>query len=150
LPRHADNTYGGYKLGLWVFALVVLLEVGVTLYFIFNGYVVASSGDGIPVGTSTSAGAQTVVSLYALWGIVHLIICLLCVLVLVRYRSLIPLMLMALLLEHLGRKLALHFLPLAATGAGGKIAGLSPTPYGFLALIVLGLTLSLRRRAPSP
>ena len=139
-PQRVDNTYRGYKLALWFFALVVLMKVGMSLNSIFNGYFVASSADGIPLGTFTSAGAQTVVSLFAIWGLAQLVICLLCILVVVRYRSMIPFMFALLLLEHLSRKLILHFLPLAKTG----------TPPGFavnlvlLALMTVGVALSLR------
>ena len=139
-PQRVDNTYRGYKLALWFFALVVLMKVGMSLNSIFNGYFVASSADGIPLGTFTSAGAQTVVSLFAIWGLAQLVICLLCILVVVRYRSMIPFMFALLLLEHLSRKLILHFLPLAKTG----------TPPGsavnlvLLALMIVGLALSLR------
>jgi len=146
LPQRVDNTYRGYKLGLWLFALVVLLKLGVSLDSIFNGYTMASSGDGIPLATFTPAGVRTVVSLYALWGLAHLMICLLCLLVLVRYRSMIPFMFALLLLEHLSRKLILHFLPIAETSLGGQSPGISPFPYGFLALIIIGLALSLRSR----
>ena len=140
LPRQVDNTYGGYKLALWLFGLLVLMKAGISLGTIFNGYTAASSADGIPLDTFTSAGAQTVVSLFAIWGLAQLVICLLCILVVVRYRSMIPFMFALLLLEHLSRKLILHFLPLAKTG----------TPPGFavnlvlLALMIVGLALSLR------
>ncbi len=145
LPSRLDNTYRGHKLALWFFALVVLMKVGISLDSIFNGYSMASSGDGIPFGTFTPAAAQTVVSLFALWGLEHLMICLLCLLVLVRYRTMIPFMFALLLLEQLSRKLIiLHFLPMAKTGSGGGSPGISPFPYGFLALIIIGLALSLR------
>jgi hypothetical protein len=50
-----------------------------------------------------------------------------------------------LLLEQLSRKLIiLHFLPIAKTGSGGDSPGISPFPYGFLALMIIGLALSLR------
>jgi len=67
-------------------------------------------------------------------------ICLLCILVLARYRTVIPFMFALLLLEHLSRKLILHFLPIAETG----------TPPGsgvnlvLLAVMIVGLALSLR------
>ena len=59
----------------------------------------ASSADGIPLHTFTPAGAQAVVSLFAIWGLAQLIICLLCILALVRYRSIIPFMFVLLLLD---------------------------------------------------
>lgn len=138
-PQLVDNTYRGYKLALWLFALLVFMKVAMSLNSIFNGYMVASSADGIPLDTFTSAGARTVVSLFALLGLSHLMICLLCILVLTRYRSLVPLMFALLLLEHLSRKLILLFLPIVRTG----------TPPGFfvnlvlLAVMMVGLALSL-------
>jgi hypothetical protein len=140
LPRHIDNAFRGYKLALWCFALVVFMKLGISLNSIFNGYLVASSADGIPLDTYTPAGAQTVVSLLAIWGLSQLMICLLCILVLVRYRAMIPFMFSLLLLEHLSRKLTLHFLPIAKTGTPpGSIVNLV-----LLSLMIAGLALSLR------
>ena len=143
LPQRVDNTYRGHKLALWLFGAVVLMKLAMSLNSIFNGYVVASSADGIPLDTFSSAAARTVVALFAIWGLAHLMICLLCILVLVRYRSMVPLMLALLLLEHLSRKLILQFLPIVRTG----------TPPGFfinfmlLALMIVGLALSLRSQS---
>ncbi len=140
LPRHVDNTYHGYKLALWLFGLVVFMKVAMSLNSIFNGYSVATSADGIPLDTFTPAGAQAVVSLFAAWGLAQLIICLLCIVVLARYRALVPFMFALVLLEHLSRRLIFLVLPIVSTG----------TPPGFfvnlvlLALMVLGLALSLR------
>ena len=141
LPQRVDNTYRGHKLALWLFGAVVLMKLAMSLNSIFNGYVVASSADGIPLDTFPSSAARTVIALFAIWGLANLMICLLCILVLVRYRSMVPLMLALLLLEHLSRKLILQFLPIVRTG----------TPPGFLinfmllALMIAGLALSLLR-----
>jgi hypothetical protein len=143
LPQRVDNTYRGYKLAIWLFGAVVLMKLAMSLNSIFNGYVVASSADGIPFDTFSSAAARTVVALFAIWGLAHLMICLLCILVLARYRSMVPLMLALLLLEHLTRRLILQFLPIVRTG----------TPPGFFvnlvipALMIAGLTLSLLSRS---
>jgi hypothetical protein len=68
-PQRVDNTYRGYKLALWLFALLVLMKGVIALNSIFNGYSVASSADGIPLDTFTPAGAQTAVSLFAILGL---------------------------------------------------------------------------------
>jgi hypothetical protein len=139
LPRHIDNTYHGHKLALWLFALLVLMKSAVSLNSIFNGYDVAISADGIPLDTYTPAGAQAVVSAFAAWGLAQLVICLLCLLVLARYRAMIPFMFALLLLEHLSRRLIFWVMPIVRTG----------TPPGFYvnlvftALMVVGLVLSL-------
>lgn len=140
LPRHFDNTYHGYKPALWLFALVVFMKVAMSLNSIFNGYPVATSADGIPLDTFPSGAARTVVSLFALLGLSHFMFCLLGILVLVRYRSMIPFMFGLLLLESLSRRLILQFVPIVKTG----------TPPGFyvnlglLAVMIVGLALSLR------
>jgi hypothetical protein len=141
-PRRVDNAYRGYKLAVWIFALLVLMKGAIALNSIFNGYVVASSADGIPLDSFPSAGAQTVVSLFALLGLSHLMICLLCVLVLVRYRAMIPFMFALLLLEHVSRRLILRILPIPKTGTPpGSVVNLV-----LLGLMIVGLALSLRNR----
>ena len=144
LPRHADNSYRGYKAALWFLALLVLSKIAMSMNSIFNGRYVASSADGIRLDTFTPAGAQAVVSLFAIWGLAHLTICALCVIVLVRYRALVPLMFTVLLLEQLARRVILWLMPIPRTG----------TPPGFgvnlvlLAVTIVGLVLSLRSREP--
>jgi hypothetical protein len=141
-PQSADNAYRGSKIALVFFALVVLLKLVIGLNSIFNGHDVASSADGIPVDTFTPAGAQAVVSLFASLGLRDVVICLLCVLALIRYRTLVPFLFVLLLLEQLSRKAINHFLPVARTGAQpGSVVTLV-----LLAMMVVGLALSLWRR----
>lgn len=140
LPERVDNVYRGRKLALWLFALVVFMKIVMSLNTIFNGRLVATTADGIPLDTFPAASVQTVLALFAIWGVAHLIVCLLCVLVLVRYRAMVPLMFVLLLLEFLSRKLVLYFLPIVRTG--------SPPAFfvnlALLALMIVGLLLSLR------
>lgn len=139
LPERADNAYRGSKIALWIFALLLLMKIAMSVNCIFSGYSVATTADGLPLDTYTPAGAQAVVSLFATWGVTHLMLCLVGLLVLVRYRSLIPLMFTLLLLEQLGRKLAHQFLPTVRTG-------IPPGTYVnlfLLALMIVGLALSL-------
>ena len=143
LPQGADNAYRGNAFAPWLLAIVVLLKAYVGLDCILNGRFMASAGDRIPLDSFTADGARTVVSLLALWGFSHLLICGVCLVALARYRTLVPLMFALLLLEHLGRMLVLHLVPLAQTGPGGESVGVSPVPYGFLVMIGVGLALSL-------
>ncbi len=142
LPHRIDNTYRGHKLALWLFALLVLLKVIMSLNSIFNGYSVVTSADGIPLDTFPAAAAQAVVTLFAILGLSNLMICLLCMLVLVRYRSMIPFMFALLLLEHLSRRLIIYLMPIARSGRPpGSYVNLI-----LLGLMIVGLALSLRSR----
>jgi hypothetical protein len=144
LPREADNTFPGYKLGLWLFGLLVLIKIAMSLNSIFNAAFVASSADGIPLSAFGIEASQTVVSLFAIWGLSQLVLALFGVVVLVRYRSLVPFMFGLLLFEQLGRRAILHVLPIIRSG----------TPPGsfvnvlLLAVTIAGLGLSLRTWGP--
>ena len=145
LPRQIDNDFRGHWLALWLFGAVVLVKLGISMGTMFNGHEAASSADGIPLDTFTPAGAQTVISLFAIWGLAQFVICLLCILALVRYRAMIPLLFALLLLEYLGKRVILVFLPLAKTGTPpGSIINLV-----LLGVMIIGLALSLQARANS-
>lgn len=142
LPKSVDNAYGGYKLGLWLFALVVFVQTFQGFMVIFNGYTVAAGADGIPLDTYAPAAAQTVVAVFALLGLSRLVISLICIMALVRYRSAIPLMFALLVIEQLAKKLILHFIPIVRAGeAPGSAINIT-----ILALMIVGLALSLWRR----
>ena len=142
LPRRIDNTYRGHKLALWIFAFVVTLKFLQGLLAVFNGSYIASSADGIPLDTFTSAAAQTIVAIFALLGYSNLIIALLCALVFVRYRSLISFMFALLMLNFLAKELILHFIPLVRTAtAPGPAVNLI-----LFSLMIVGLALSLWSR----
>jgi hypothetical protein len=142
LPQRADNTYRGHGLALALFGLLLLMKAAIGLGSIFNGRTAATSADGIPIDAYTPAGAQTVLSLFALLGLSNVVICCIGAVVLFRYRGLVPLMLVLFLVQHLGRSLILQFLPIARTG----------TPPGsainlvVLGVMVVGLALSLWHR----
>jgi hypothetical protein len=142
LPRTIDNAYRGHKLALWLFVPLLLMKAAMSVNSIFNGYSVASTADGIPLDTYPPAAAQTIVALFAIFGLGHFMICLLCLLVLIRYRGMIPFMFALLLLEQLSRKLILQFIPIVRTGAPPA----STINLILLALMIAGLALSLWRR----
>ena len=142
LPQTIDNTYRGYKAALWLFALVVAVRITQSVLVIFNGYATARDADGIPLDTYPRAAAQTAVALFAQGSLWRVTTCLLCVLVLVRYRSAVPFMFALLLLNYLASQLIFQFVPLARTGTPpGPIANLI-----IFALMVTGLVLSLRNQ----
>jgi hypothetical protein len=142
LPKSIDNAYRGHKLAFVPFVLLVLMKCVIGVNSIVNGYAVMTKADGIPLGTFPPAAVQCLVSLWALLGLSHVIIGLLCILVLIRYRSMLPFMFALLLLQHLGGRVITHYLPLVRTGAPpASIVNLT-----FLAMMIVGLGLSLWKR----
>jgi hypothetical protein len=143
LPARIDNTYRGHRLALWLFGVVVLLKLALAVASIFNGYEAASSGDGIPLASYPPDAARAIVTLFALLGLLHLVIAVVCALVLIRYRALVPFALAVLIAEYLGRRLILLALPIERTAAAPGLA----INLVVLAVMVIGLVLSLRVRS---
>ena len=142
LPPRLDNTYRGRKLALWLFGLVVLIRSIQSVMIIVNGYSIATSADGIPLGTYPAAAAQTILALFAISSLNRLFISLVCVVVLVRYRSAIPSMFALLALTYLAGEIILRFIPIVRVGTPpGPIVNLI-----MFALMIVGLVLSLWRR----
>lgn len=142
LPRHADNAYRGHKLALGLFALVVLMKTSIGVGTIFNGRDAAVTADGIALNTFSPAGADAFVSMFAAWGLGQAMIGLLCIVVLARYRALVPLMFLLLLVEHLSRRLIFFMMPIARAGeAPGFLINVA-----LVALTIVGLVLSLHNK----
>lgn len=145
LPQRLDNEYRGQTLALWLFGLVVAMKGTQSLAIILDGYPTARGADGIPLGSFTPEAAQTVVAVFAQGSLWRLFFCLVCVLVLVRYRSAVPLMLALLASNYLAAQLVLGFVPLPRVGAPvGPLVNLT-----LFAVMLVGLGLSLWRRGGS-
>jgi len=143
LPRTIDNTYRGHKAALWLLGIVVLVTTAQAVNSMLNPAAVASQADGIPVASYTPAAAQAVTALFALLGLLHLIISALCIVVLVRYRALVAFVTLLLLLEYVGRRLILYAHPIPRVGT-------VPGPYisiGLLAAMLAALVLALWTRS---
>ena len=139
-PRAADNRYPGRRPGLWLFALM-LLKIGMGLNVMLNAPTVARSADGVAVNTFAPPAAAAFSFVFAAWGLGQLVLGLACLVVLLRYRSLVPLAFLALLIEQLGRMLLRFYWPVeriaAAPGTAINIA--------LAAIMVAGFSISLWR-----
>lgn len=93
---------------------------------LFNGYSTAINADGLPLDTYPPNAAQTAVALFAQASLWCLTFSSVCVLVLVRYRSAVPLMFAVLMLNFLAAQLLFLFVPPPRTGT-------PPGPYVNLA-----------------
>lgn len=142
-PRVADNHYPGHRLGLWLFALM-LLKIAMGTNVMLNTRQVARAADGVPLDTFAAPAATAFSFMFAAWGLAQLVLGLLSLVVLLRYRSLVPLMFLALLVEQLGRMLLRTWWPLENAAAPGGAINL-----GLAAVMVVGLGLSLWRRTPA-
>jgi hypothetical protein len=140
LPRQIDNLYRGRHLAIWMLIPVVLTRLVMGANSIVNTRFVASGPDAIPLSTYGPAAAQTVIGLFAVLGLSHLLLALQGVVVLVRYRALVPLFYLLLLANALGGEAVAALRPIASNATPGFGISLSLV---LLAATILGFGLSL-------
>jgi hypothetical protein len=136
LPARADNTLRGSKIPFYVFILVAAIGLVRSCIHIFA----PDGGAGSIAGMNLNVtGADEVIFAFALWGSAQLIYAILQWLVILRYRSLVPLMWLVQFLETLGRMLVGRIKPVtfAHTPPGAY------QNYIYLALAVAMLALAL-------
>lgn len=103
LPPIIDNNYKGNKIVLWFFYLITTVTVVRSCIHIFKDDGRAQSIATIPLDTYTQGGAEAVIFLFAYWGLSQLIMGIFYVIVALKYKSLIPLMYLTLIIEWAGR-----------------------------------------------
>lgn len=147
-PSSADNAYRGAPLALVAFAAITTVSLVRSVI-----HLVAPDGGAqeiatIPLDAYGPAAAATVVHAFGLWGLSQLLLALVYVLVLVRYRSLVPLMFLLMAVEYAGR-LALTFAkPIETVGtAPGAIGNWILAPLA-VALCVASLRGGATARRP--
>ena len=136
LPARANNTIRGSKLPFYFLVLVAIIGTVRSCIHIFS----PDGGAGSIAGMDLSvAGANGIIFAFALWGSEQLLFALLQWVVLLRYRSLVPLMWGMQLLEILGRMLAGRLKPVTFSHVPpGEVGN-----YVYLVLSVLMLALAL-------
>jgi len=138
-PEHIDNRYRGNKLAIWLFYPIVFLNAAIGLVVIFRADSGVQSADGIPLDTYGAAAAHAVVGVAAFLGLAGLLLSLLYLLALFRYRAMIPLMYVLITLNYLGHKGIALMKPITRNGTASG----SYVTTGLFALTVAGLVLSL-------
>jgi hypothetical protein len=147
-PKQFDNTYRGYTLAIWLLVPLVLFKLlmGINVAglnpWIGNRFV-AVNADGFPLDTFGAEAASIVMFLFASWGLALLVLSLLGVVVLIRYRAMIPLMYLLLSLEQFGRKGISLMSPIVKTVQTQDISAGALINYGLMAALLIGLALSL-------
>ena len=133
-PKRLDNDYRGHPLALWLFVPITIVTLVRSCIHIFAPDGGAQSIATIPLDAMTENGAAAVILSFALWGLSQLLLGLVYVVVLWRYRALVPLMYVLLFLEYAGR---------LALGRWKPIMTLETPPGATGNFVMIGLSLVL-------
>jgi hypothetical protein len=144
LPREVNNRYEGNQIALLAFIPLVGVTIARSLIHILRADGGAQSIATIPLDSYAPAASGAVITIFALWGLSQLLLGLLYMIVLLRYRALVPLMYLTMLIEYLGRIGIGLWKPLETlqTPPGARLN------IAMVAISMLMLTLSLRQNSP--
>ena len=142
LPKNVDNNYRGHPLALWFFFLITLMTIVRSLLHIFLPDGGAQSIATIPLDSYNNGGAEAVIFIFSYWGLSQLMFGLLYLIVSLKYKSLIPLMYLTLILEWGGRLGLSFYKSIETTGQAPGGVGNMVLP----ALCLLMFMLSIRQK----
>ena len=144
LPKTIDNDFRGLRIGLVVFSLITAIIVVRSCIHIFAPDGGAQSIATIPLDRYSPAASATIISMFALWGQSQLLLGLIFLIVIFRYRSLVPLCYLILVLEWGGRLVIGFYKPIETLEtAPGAAANL---PVAAICAVMLLLSLIERKR----
>jgi len=138
-PKQITNRFPGQKIALYFF-------VPLTGMLIFRSCMHLMAPDGgaqsiatIPLDSYSDGAAANIIAIFSQWGLSQLLLTLLYLLVLIRYRALIPLFYLFFAVEMFGRLAVGHYKPVITLETAPGAA--SNMPLLIAALIMLGLSL---------
>ncbi len=145
-PENFNNEFKGHRLSLWFFYALTALTLWRSQHHLFAEDGGAQSIASIPLDSFSASAGATVVSVFALWGLSQLIIGFVYLVVCLRYKSMIPLMLLLGVFEYLMRFAYVGvFKPVETVGTAPGAAMNLP----MLLILLVMFFLSIRRTEPT-
>jgi hypothetical protein len=135
IPKTASNQIRGWKFPVYIFMLLAVVSTVRSCIHLFS----ADGGAGSIAGMDLSvAGADGIIFAFALWGSAQLVYALIQLLIAFRYRSLIPLMYLLLIVETLLRMMVGKMRPVSfAHTPPGAIGNYIILPAATMLLIIM-------------
>ena len=138
-PARLNNNYRGMRRALWLFVPIVVMRIAISLLHIVSADGGAQSISTIPLDSYSGGAAQNVIALIARLGLEQLLLGILAVVALVRYRAMLPLLYAVAVSHDLAIEAIARFKPLALAGTSGARA----PALLLMGFAIVGLVLSL-------
>jgi hypothetical protein len=146
-PRVLDNHHRGHPAAIWLLVPVVLMKAVMGFNcaglnpFVDNREIMEGV-DGIPLSTFPPQAADALVFTFSAWGLGLLLLSLVAVVALVRYRAMIPMIYLLLGAEQLGRQFLFGTNPIERL-ASGHVSAALVINLALSTILVVGFVLSL-------
>jgi hypothetical protein len=148
-PKMIDNKYRGQWLALVFFVPVLLIKLAMGFNVAginpaIEVHDILQDVDGIPLDTYSTAAVTDLIFFANAWGLSLLTICLVGVIAIIRYRSMIPIAILLLTVEQVGRK-AMSIAE-SGLGMGPDMSVGNIINWALSVALLLALVLSTTRR----
>lgn len=138
-PAQIDNVFRGKRLALWLFYPFTAVTLWRSQHHITAPDGGAQSIATIPLDSYADGASATLIAIFAQWGLVQLLIGLLMLLAAIRYRAMVPLMWLVVLVEWTGRGLIGQFKPVETLSTAPGQVGNIIVPIIALLMLILSL-----------
>ena len=146
-PKQFDNAFRGHPLAIWLLVPIVVIRLLQGVNCILHPAAIAKSADAIPLDRFTPDASAIIVLLFSLSALTFVLIALQGILALLRYRSMIPLLYLWLLVDAFARRALNAVHPtVESVSPGGHAIGFYVN-LALLVAMVVGFVLSLIGRA---
>ena len=148
-PKQIDNTFGGHRLAIWLLAPIVLVKMTMGFNMLLNADQLAQTADGLPLESFGALPAAIIVMDFKTEGLLYIVLALLALVALLRYRAMLPFVYLLLSIDAVGLMALWIANPLPSVKSSGGIS------FGFMihlilaAALLVGFTLSLSKPAPA-
>jgi hypothetical protein len=138
LPVTIGQSFGGHPLAIWVMIPILLIKVTMGATSMFAGQLAAQGAHKVSLDAFSPEARQLLVLALGRAGLSTVVVALFCALALVRYRAMIPVAYVLMLVEQTGRA----YLMLREAAVTGKSSA-TVVNFVLLGLTVIGLLASL-------
>lgn len=137
LSAEFDSRFRGHVSALWIFTLITTMTLARSAVHLFGADGGAQSIAHIPLDTYSAGAARNSVALYARFGLGQCLMGVLCLAALRRYRAVIPLLTVVLVLGYAAQRGVTELRPTVTVGVSGASApAVVLTTLGIVALVL--------------
>ncbi len=137
LPDQVDNNFRGKKISQYAFLIITVVTIVRSLIHVIAPDGGAQSIATIPLDAYSAEAAATVILMFSFWGLSQLLMGLVYIGVYVKYKSLIPMMYVLLIIEYAMRIVIGQIKPIITTGtAPGSVGSWIMVPVCVVLLIL--------------
>lgn len=138
-PAQFDNVFRGNRIALWVFYPLTAITLWRSQHHMLAPDGGAQSIATIPLDSYPDGASATIIAIFAQWGLIQLLFGMLMLLAAVRYKSMVPLLWLVLLIEWTGRGLVGQFKSIETISTAPGQMGNIVIPIIALAMLALSL-----------